>query len=469
MPIKPISLGVSSNPGRYPAAGAARLINCHAEDAGTEGKTRWPIYAVSGLKSALTFPIDGGVRAMIVVDGFLYAVVGRSVYKIDGSYGYTRIGGLPTDGPVTMVRNRRQPSADIGIVSDGLYYAIRGGVMSLVNDPDLPAPSSITQLDGYFVLPTAGSDKWYVTSVNDALNIDALDFATAERYPDATMMSATRERELVFFGSQSIEWWQDTGAADFAFSPVQAIQTGCLAAGSVQQVDRTLVWIANDATVRRMDGYNGTRISTLAVERSIVGASDPTSITSFAYSKGGRQYYGIQDTTFCWVYDLNSGMWHERQSYGLKRWKCSTTVIFGNKVIAGDYASAKLYELSGSTYDEAGKPLIMTVQTPPIHAYPGRLRFNALYLDIIPGVGLNTTVAADLDPSVMMQWSEDGGVNWSSERQFAIGRQGNTKARVKAFRLGVAKEDGRTFKFTVSAAVAKGFTGAAVDAESMGT
>ena len=46
---RPLSLGVQSNPGRHPAAGAARLINAYAEDAGEEGVMRWPIWCVEGL------------------------------------------------------------------------------------------------------------------------------------------------------------------------------------------------------------------------------------------------------------------------------------------------------------------------------------------------------------------------------------------------------------------------------------
>ena len=64
--------------------------------------------------------------------------------------------------------------------------------------------------------------------------------------------AATREGEVVLFGRDTIEWWQNTGDADFAFTRSQAIRLGCLSANSVAAIDRTLAWIANDGTVRLM-------------------------------------------------------------------------------------------------------------------------------------------------------------------------------------------------------------------------
>lgn len=61
MPTRPLSLGAQSNPGRHPAAGAARLINAYAEDAGEEGVMRWPIWCVEGL--ALFSDLTGTVAS----------------------------------------------------------------------------------------------------------------------------------------------------------------------------------------------------------------------------------------------------------------------------------------------------------------------------------------------------------------------------------------------------------------------
>ena len=59
MPIIPVSLGQRSNPGRDGQDGAARLINCYAEEMGQEGKIPWPVYASDGLVDFVTLAATG--------------------------------------------------------------------------------------------------------------------------------------------------------------------------------------------------------------------------------------------------------------------------------------------------------------------------------------------------------------------------------------------------------------------------
>jgi hypothetical protein len=66
---------------------------------------------------------------------------------------------------------------------------------------------------------------------------------------------------------------------------------------------------------------------------------------------------------------------------------------------------------------------------------------------------------------IMLDQSNDNGKTWSQipQRSAAIGATGQYDARAKFTRLGQTKEDGRTFRLSCSAAVAKAITGLAVD------
>lgn len=70
MPVRPLALGVQSNPGRHPAAGSARLINAYAEDAGQEGVIQWPVWCVEGLVNFCS--LDGSDVEEPVVSEALY-------------------------------------------------------------------------------------------------------------------------------------------------------------------------------------------------------------------------------------------------------------------------------------------------------------------------------------------------------------------------------------------------------------
>ncbi len=476
MPPQPISLGTRSNPGRYGQDGAARLINCYAEDAGEEGKIRYPIYACDGYSQFGTTAGTDGIRAMLALsDTAAYFVAGLGAYKVTSAGAVSTLGGVEGEGLCFMARNRADP-AQIVIVTDGLVYAIESDTLTQISDVDLPAPNSVTATDGYFVF-TIEDGRFFITAIDDT-TVDELDFASAEANPDGLMVGATRGRELVLFGPQSIEFWTNTGAEGFPFERVQTTNIGCYYAGSVceatyiqgQQSMDTIIWAATDAQgayagVMVLSGYSGSKISTHAVDRSIRDETDKETIRSFTWSAGGHTYYAIVGSTFSWVYDTATAMWHERQSYGLDRWRVAACMTFAGMNILGDYESGNLYEIDHEVHTEADEPLVMTVIPPAVHTWPSPMRISALYVDTIPGVGLNSTTESIANPMIMLDQSNDNGKTWElAQRTKSLGRIGKYKTRVKFTRLGQSKEDGRVFKLSCSAAVARAITGLAVDA-----
>lgn len=463
MALTNLPLAMQSNPGRYPAAGKARLVNCYRDPAGEEGKSQSPIYPVDGLTQWAAASSSGGVRALLPTATYLYAVRGRLLERFDPSGASTVIGGIPTDGLVTMVRNRANPM-QIGIVSDGSYWVCTNTTLTEHPDADLPAASSIAVLDGYFVFPGYGS-VFYISDIDNATSIDPLDFASAQYSPDATMRVATRESELVFFGADSTEWWQDTGGTGFPFSRVQAIDIGCLSSASVARVDRTLAWVAHDGTVRLMQGYDGKVISNPAVARAITDEPTKSALTGTSWSRDQHVFYALSGTNFTWVYDVSTERWHERESYGSRRWRCSQVTQFAGLTLAGDATTGAIYSMSRDVYDEAGNPLVMTVDSPIIHQYPRRLQINAVHADIIPGQGLVPGNSATTDPQLLMAMSRDGGATFSTERQASMGTRGARTRRVISRRWGVYGTTGATLRLRASAAVARGIIGAAIDAE----
>jgi len=56
----------------------------------------------------------------------------------------------------------------------------------------------------------------------------------------------------------------------------------------------------------------------------------------------------------------------------------------------------------------------------------------------------------------MVKWSHNGGQTWAVERRVRLGRQGESTLRAVLWRLGIIPSTGRTYEFSISAAVAKG-------------
>lgn len=461
----PLIFPTQSNPGRFSANGSARLINLFRESQGGEGTVETPTHAVSGLSLFSTLS-GGGIRAALVVDNYLYVVAGRLLFRVDRAGAATQIGAIPTDGPVYMGRNRAVPT-QIGIVSAGQFWVLTGTTLTLNADLDLPAASSFTVLDGYGILPGFGN-QWYITDIDDFTSINPLDFASAESSPDAIRRAAVRENELVLFGADSIEFWRDTGDT-FPFGRVTAKRIGCLSAGSVTRVAQTLAWVATDESdniyVAVMNGYDAQRISTHAVERAIRDDADRESITATSWGEDGHTFLALSGSNWTWVYDKATGLWHERQSYGSNKWRCNNVVAFANKLIACDASEGKLYEMHRDYYDEAGNPLIVTIVTPTHHVFPDRLDIDKVHIRAVMGQGATPGDDATTDPQLMIRVSRDGGSTWGPQRFLSMGVDGERNLRIIARRWGRPFDDqGATFQLSASAAVARGFLDAAMDA-----
>lgn len=475
MPLVPLSLTTTSRRARFRQEGNARLVNCYVEEIGEEGKHPWAIYPIDGLAHFGMLRNGGEVRAMLPVGSTLYVVAGRQVYAVDGAGTDTLLGSIATDGLVTMAVNRKQPNPQIGIVCGGLYYVIEGNVLTQVNDPDLEPPICIIERDGYFLLPV-GNGRFYWTGINDATSIDGLDFAAAESRSDPNVMAATRGTDNIIFGTQSMEFWQNVGSADIPFARVQVANIGCYAAGSVAEVTAVIngatidsvAWAASDEQggylgVMLLSGYSGQKISDPELDRLIRRDPSPQSIRGFSWSSDGHTFYAISGTGYTWVYDTTTGTWHERLSHGRSRWRCGSHAQFGSRHVFGDIDTNRLYASDPERGDEVGDPIVMTVQTPPVHAFPYAVKHNCLYVDVVAGVGLDSTAPEQSDPRLMIDWSDDGGFTWSTQRQERLGGQGERQTRVRAHRLGTAYS--RTYRLSCSASVARCITNAQLDVE----
>jgi hypothetical protein len=81
-------------------------------------------------------------------------------------------------------------------------------------------------------------------------------------------------------------------------------------------------------------------------------------------------------------------------------------------------------------------------------------------LDVITGVGTGTGATQNVNPVLLLDYSEDGAKTWSSERQLALGAQGQTQRRIKATRLGRISDVGRSWRMRCTASVVRCIMGA---------
>ncbi len=461
MALIPLPLPTISDKGRFGEDGANRLINVVLEKAtlygGRPGLVSYPRYGLTAF--ATLAGASGGVRAVFDLDNTAYCVSGRQVYQVDTSGSATQLtGGISADGPVRHARNMASIPM-VAMTAGGTLTLLQGGTLTEVNDEDLPPPVDVAFLGGYLVFPS--SDGRFFWSAINGIDVDALDFASAEYQSDRILRTISHRNEIWHIGQGSVEVWGITGDADAPFGRVAVRDFGCRAAGSVCEVSDTLIWINKRGEVVRSSGYDAVRISHHAIERDI-RAADPGDITATTFALEGHSFYVLNMPTRTWVYDAPYG-WTEWTSRQSARWNISACAAFDNRVIAGSSEDGTLYEIDPDATDDAGDDLIWSVRTMAPASYPRAQVLSAVFVNVVAGRAPVDGDAEDVSPEMILKVSRDGGNTWPVSQRRSIGLTGQRNKDVIFRSLGLSGRIGTTLELSMSAAVGSGIVSAVAE------
>lgn len=404
---------------------------------------------------------DGPVRGMLVSKGVGYVVSGSGFYTVTDTGTVTLRGSLESaSGPVTLASNGLQVVVADGESTcdymDGYGIFVPGGQfwvydIAATTFAEAPLPDD------------PGGQAFYITSLVDFTEVDALDFASAESAPDDLVRAFADHGDLFLFGTSSIEPWTNTGAADFPFERQGStrVERGLAAAHSVAKCDNSVFFLADDLIVYRLDGYSPVRVSNEGVEFSIGRMDRVDDAIAFTYDQEGHKFYALTFPTanVTWVFDVATQLWHERcsQSSTDKAWRARSYMKLGNRHLIGDATSGKLLELRTDLYDEDGDELVAQHVMPPAWDAMRMLEHAQFELIMEVGVGLED----GSDPQAVLEWSDDAGRTYGSQMQRSVGKVGQYAGRVQWNRLGSSIV--RHYRITMTDPVKRVWIGAAVE------
>ncbi len=459
MPPFPLNLGLGSTVGRESQATSIRHINCYVEETGEDGKSNYALYSAPGLERWDNGAYTGIGRGLIELnDSQLIAFLGNEVVQLDTAGGATTLDTLVGSGRLPLARNRKLTPQIAIITSAGQYYVLESGVMTLVADPDLPAPNFVTYVKGFFVFSIADG-RIFASDLDEGTAINAASFDTANSNSDGNVAVFEHAGFLYVFGRKSTEIWQADpalAASPFIFSPVQQnIALGCSAPHSIAQVGLGLMWVDNDGIVRYGRDGGAIRISTHTVERAI---EDLTIVEREAI--GGRQWffqgheiYTLFSDHWTWNYDLTTQRWNERMSYGDTKWIANDIISFANQYIASSATDGKLFRVNSDVHTEDSNEFVMEVHCPIAHHFPGSMICDSFEMDGGKGLGLNSATLSLSNPEWIIDYSDDGAKTFGGERRASMGQLGKFKEKVRLNKWGRIDEDGRIWRIRANAPV----------------
>lgn len=430
----------------------------------TKSETQTQAYPKGTSKSMMSLQVTPGkvlfaalpdtpIRGEGQVLGRAFAVAGYGLYEVFSNGSYVLRGTMLTNaGIVSIANNGFQLCIVDGTITGGYILTLATNAFAQITNPYFLGANTVCFIDGYFMFNKPNSGIYYLSNLYDGLTGDPLAFATAEGSPDNLIAVKPLHKEVWLFGTNTIQVVTNTGGT-FPFTPNASgyIEYGCIAYGSIAHTANTLLWLGNDdegaGVVWMATGYQPQRISTYAVEFAIQGYTTISDAVGYTYQEDGHYFYCLNFTTAntTWVYDIGMGLWHERAFFvpsrgQYERDRGQTHMYAFGKHLVGDYANGNIYQQSLGIYQDNGNPIRWMRTAPHIADDLEYIYHSRIQIDMETGTGLITGGIQDVNPQVMLSWSDDGGHVYSNEYLMDVGRIGNYKTRCYRNRLGRSRD-----------------------------
>jgi hypothetical protein len=451
------------------------------------------ITTTAGTPTGLTYQVaPTTMNVTAVASGSLY--VGQTIQGV----------GIAVDTIITALGTGTGGVGTYTISSSGFlnirtFYGLNFSVLPST-DGAFSGANTVDIIDNYFVYNNPTTQQFGASDLLSPVS-PTLSFSLKDGAPDDLVALIVDHREVYLLGEISSEVWTDVGAVPFPFQriPGTSTQHGIAAPFSVARLGNSFAYVSRNnrgqAQIMQMQGYIPQRISTHAVENTLVNQYVGDAI-SWTYQLEGHEVFVVTfpSLELTWAYDITTGLWHKwlylanDSTYQRHRGNCCA--VFQGLVIIGDYENGKLYELDKDNYTDDGQTIRRLRRAPHLVTEFQRQYFDELQIQFQPGVGTtglsnyeqivipgfiylgDTYTIGSVDsliieatktyvlgsisqlnpttttPQAMLRWSNDGGSTWSNEYWVGIGQLGRYKNRAIWRRLGTARD--RVFEVVVT-------------------
>lgn len=289
----------------------------------------------AGYQNQLTISPEVPGRGLYssTVGDFMLAIIGSSVYKIIvnsfGRLGSTLVGSLFTDiGDVYLAENN---NGEI-IITDNAYiyiynYLVAGGSFNSSNTAEggtidfkgFNNPGYVSFQNGRFIVALTTSTNWVLSGFNDGTSWSsaASSVGSLQTKPDqcqACVPMPGGGNNLLVFGRNCIEQWQDVGNALFPYQRASTfnIDFGCINPSTISHLKNYVVWLSINESSGPvlMVSYGGIpeAITTDGIDFKMGNITDPENCTGFLYQQDGHTIYQFTFVTdnLSYIYDFDS-------------------------------------------------------------------------------------------------------------------------------------------------------------------
>lgn len=376
---------------------------------------------------------------------------------------------------------------------------------TLTNVTNITKALNLITYHNYFIYVDEFAKTFFWSAVDNPNSWNPLSFATAEFSGDSIVALQAIKDHLWIFGQRSIEVWADDGTTPFRKIPGAVFNTGAISKYSMCFVGDEVAFLGTDTGgslgVYITEGLTIKKISNEFVETEIqkrpisqglakkwhffthLGIDRSFLVLNYWYETNpGNSDSGASK---CFVWDQQTGMWHERQTGTYSTWQYLTSATlrdnpFGKPIT---YVASSSFKSSATNTLDKIAPFITTenftnttiniiktritdhVRQDNRHLFHTRVFLEAQtmaggpvnYDPVVISTGWSGTHA-----NINLQYSDNDGLTWKvikPEKQF--GFSNTTTKRVEWFRLGRSLD--RIYKWTSNSTAPLYISGAYAD------
>lgn len=411
-----------------------------------QGGERLSFQPFPGLKAFAT-----GVavpRGTGVLDGVLYEIMGTKLYKIASDATVTEIGTI--DGSDRCVL--KSDGTNIVITTGaGKPYTYDGTTLTQGTDTDLPNASTCSYINRRMVYDGDNGDVVF-PDLDTPLTVNSLNITKADAKPDDMLAVYAHKQQVYAFGVDSIQPLYNSGEDnppfDFILNATQEI--GLEAIHSIDSNNNAIYFLGGDLNIYQLAGLSLRPIGNPAIGQAIEEYTKTDDAYGVCFTIDNQNFYLLSFPTAneSWLFSESSGLWTNlAYGDGNQHLIYSYENVYGKHLVS-DRRNGNIYELDFDTHTDNGDTIYRQRDTVSINggtfSKPGATIFmNYLHLEIETGTSLVTS-----ESQIIMQYSDDNGRSWSTERWLSIGEQGEYKHELYWWGMGSFKN--RMFRFKMT-------------------
>ena len=392
----------------------------------------------------------GANRGMGRLKNILYTVSANTLFKISSVGIQTSIGTIEGSGRCKLTED--QVGNLVITTGVGKPYAYDGTTLTQGTDVDLPNASTVAYINRRVVYDGNNGDVVF-SDLSAPLVVNSANVIIAEARPDDMKAVFTYKQQLYALGSKSAQPMYNSGVGNppYSFILNATQEIGIDAIHSIGSNNKVAYFLGSDLNIYQFSALAINPIGNPAIGQEIAKYATTDDAYGMCFTLDNQNFYLISFPTAnrTWLFNEEAGIWTSLAfgTDGSQHLISDYQFIYGKHLVS-DRRNGNIYELDFGTFTDNGDTIQHRRDTIAVNGGTFGREGAKVFMDRLELIIETGTSLVTAESKIIMQYSDDNGRSFSSERWLPIGDQGEYRHKLEWLGLGWFYT--RMFRFTMS-------------------